>query len=139
MPGKINPVLPETLNQLYFLVSGNNQTIEKAAEASQMELGVMLPVIADRLLESIQLSAQAIKQFDKLCVARVKADVKKCREHLEKSTAYATLFTPRLGYDLVSGVVAEAIKTNRTFREVAVERKLLSNKEFESVIKRFHF
>lgn len=139
MPGKINPVLPETLNQLYFLVSGNNQTVEKAAEASQMELGVMLPVIADRLLESIQLSAQAVRQFDKLCVSRVKADAKKCREHLERSTAYATLFTPRLGYDLVSGVVAEAIKTNRTFREVAMERKLLSNKEFESVIKRFRF
>ena len=139
MPGKVNPVLPETLNQLYFLVSGNNQTIEKAAEASQMELGVMLPVIADRLLESIQLTAQAIRQFDKLCVARVKADTKKCREHLEKSTAYATMFTPRLGYDQVSEVVAEAIKTNRTFREVAMERKLLSNKEFETVIKQFRF
>lgn len=137
MPGKVNPVIPETMNQLYYLVSGNNLTIERAVEGAQMELGVMIPVIADRLLESIQLTAQVVRQFDKLCVARLKVDAKKCHEHLESSTAYATLFTPKLGYDAVSEIVKETIKTGKTFRNVVLERKLLDGKEFETITKSF--
>lgn len=137
MPGKVNPVLPETVNQLYFLVSGNNLTIEKAAEASQMELGVMLPVIADRLLESVQLTAQTIRKFDKLCVARIKADVKKCREHLESSAAFATYLTPKFGYDQVSEIVKESIRTNTPIRKLATDKKMMTDKEFNLFIRSF--
>jgi len=135
MPGKVNPVLPETLNQLYFLVSGNNLTIEKAAEAAQMQLGVMLPVIADRLLESIQLTAESVRQFDRLCVAKVKADAKKCREHLESSTAFATYLTPKFGYDEISGIVKESVRTNTTIRKLVIGKKMMTDKEFNLFIK----
>lgn len=135
MPGKVNPVLPETINQLYFLVSGNNLTIEKAAEASQMELGVMLPVIADRLLESVQLTAQTIRQFDRLCVARVKADVKKCREYLENSTAFATFLAPKYGYDAVSQMVKACVKTGSSFKAEMLQSGLMKEKDWNTFTK----
>ena len=135
MPGKINPVMPETVNQLYYLVSGNNLSIEKAVEASQMELGVMLPVIVEKLIDSIKLTTEVIEQFDKLCVRGLKADKEKCKYFLENSTAYATLFVPVLGYDLVSSIVRESISTKRTFRETVLEGKYLKESKFNKIIK----
>ncbi len=134
MPGKINPIIPEVMNQLYYLVSGNNLTIEKAVEAAQLELGVMLPVITDRLLESVTLTKESINQFDKLCVSKIKVNEKKCLEHLEKSTAYATFLVPKLGYDLVSQIVKESISYGQTLREVVLNNKYLSNKEFDKLV-----
>jgi len=137
MPGKINPVLPETVNQLYYLISGNNITIEHAAHAAQMELGVMFPTIADRLLQSLRITAEVLEQFSARCVATLKVNRKRCKELLEKSTAYATLLTPTLGYDAVSNAVKESVKTQKTLRQVLIEKKLITNEEFDVVIGRF--
>jgi len=134
MPGKINPVIPEVVNQLYYLVSGNNLIIEKAAEGAQMELGVMLPIITDKLLESIKITTETIYQFDKLCVSQIKADKEKCLFHLENSTAYATLLVPSLGYDLVSKIVDISIKSKRKLREVVINDGYLSKNEFDKII-----
>lgn len=131
MPGKVNPVLPEALSQLYYLVSGNNLTIEKACEGAQLELGVMMPVIIDRLIESLKLSAEMIEQFSKRCVAGVQANESRTREHLEKSTSYAALLNPIIGYDKAAACVKEAIRSGRTLREVVLARKLLTLKEFD--------
>jgi aspartate ammonia-lyase len=137
MPGKVNPVLPEAVNQLYFLVSGNNLTIEHAAHAAQLELGAMQPVMVDRLIESLKLMDELLAQFAKKCVAGIKADRARCREHLEKSTAYGALLSPRLGYDKVSELVKEAVKTKRTLREVVIRKKLLTQQEFAKLVKNF--
>jgi aspartate ammonia-lyase len=137
MPGKVNPVLLEAVSQLYFLVSGNNLTIEHGAEGAQLELIVMLPVMTDRLMESLKLMDELILQFAKKCVAGIKADRIRCKELLEKSTAYATLLAPKLGYDAVSQLVKEAVKGNKTIRELVLEQKLLSNKEFDAIVKTF--
>jgi aspartate ammonia-lyase len=134
MPGKINPVIPEVVNQLYYLVSGNNQTIEKAVEGAQMELGVMLPIITDKLLESIKITTETIYQLDKLCVSQIIADKERCFFHLENSTAYATLLVPKLGYDLVSKIVDISIKSKRKLREVVIEDDYLSKNEFNKII-----
>ena len=134
MPGKINPVMPETINQLYYLVSGNNLSIEHAVEGAQMELGVMFPIIVDKLIESIKLTTEVINQFDNLCVKSIKADKEKCKTHLENSTAYATLLVPILGYDLVSKIVAESIAKHKTLRDIAVGEKYLEEKEFNKII-----
>jgi aspartate ammonia-lyase len=134
MPGKVNPVMPETINQLYYLVSGNNLCIEKAIEASQMELGVMLPLIVDKLIESIKLTTEVIKQFDKLCIRRIKCDKEKCKYFLENSTAYATLFVPILGYDTVSDIVKKSILRNKTLREIIIEGKYLTEDEFKKIV-----
>lgn len=135
MPGKVNPVLPETVNQLYFWISGNNLTIEHAAHAAQFELGVMFPTIADRLIQTLRLTAQVIGQFTKICVNTIKANPRRCKELLERSTAYATMLTPKLGYDAVSEAVKETVSSGKTLREVLVARKLLTNKEFDRAVK----
>ncbi len=135
MPGKVNPVMPETVNQLYFVISGNNLSIEKAVEAAQMELGVMLPVIVEKLIDSIKLTTEVIEQFDKLCISKVKADKEKCKYFLENSTAYATLFVPHLGYDLVSSLVKKSISTKKTFREVMLEEGHLKESKFNKIVK----
>ena len=135
MPGKVNPVLPEALSQLYYLVSGNNLTIEKACEGAQLELGVMMPVITDRLIESLKLSAEMIEQFAKKCVAGILANKLRIREHLEKSTAYATLLNPIIGYDSAAACVKEAVATGKTLREVVLAKKLLTPREFDRAMR----
>lgn len=135
MPGKVNPVMPETVNQLHYLVSGNNLSIEKAVEGAQMELGVMLPIMVDRLIGSIKLTTEVINQFDKLCVRGIKVNREKCKYHLENSTAYATLFVPRLGYDAVSDIVKKSVSTNKTLRDIIVGEKYLKENEFNKIVK----
>jgi aspartate ammonia-lyase len=138
MPGKINPILPETVNQLYYLVSGNNVSIEKAAAGAQMELGVMLPVIVDKLIESIKITTDVIKQFDVLCIKKIKADKERCAQHLEKSTAYATLLVPYLGYDVVSEIVKKSIATNKTLRDIVVKENYMDETKFNNIINSFN-
>lgn len=134
MPGKVNPVLPEVINQLYFTVSGNNLSIEHCAQAAQLELGVMFPLLADRLLSSLIVSNEVITKFTFHCVSVIEVNKETCRKHLENSAAYATLLTPVLGYDAVTEVVKEAHKTGKTLREVILERKLLTESEFETKV-----
>ncbi|HSW89088.1 MAG TPA: aspartate ammonia-lyase [Candidatus Saccharimonadales bacterium] len=131
MPGKINPVLPESVNQLYFLVSGNNLTIEQATHGAQLELGVMFPILADRLLSSLKLTTEVINNFMQKCVLHIQANPEKCKEHLEKSTAYATLLTPVLGYDKTSEIVKKAIAQKKTIRQIILENNYLDQKTFD--------
>jgi len=137
MPGKNNPVMPETVNNMYYWVSGNNLSIEHAASGAQLDLAVMIPTVADKLIQSIKISAQVLEQFNKRCVSTIKANPKRCKELLEKSTAYATLLTPVLGYEKMSEVVKETVKSGKTLREIIISNKLLSNKEFDRIINSF--
>jgi len=134
MPGKVNPILPESVNQLYFLISGNNLTIEHAAHAAQLELGVMFPILADRLITSLKLTSEVINNFMQKCVLHIKANREQCLEHLERSTAYATVLTPLLGYDKVSQIVKEAIAQKKTIREIVLEKNILDKEVFDQTI-----
>ena len=134
MPGKVNPVIAETMNQTYYLVSGKNLGIHQAAEASQLELGVMLPIIADSLITILKVVDTALKLFTDRGIKNIVVNRERCLEHLEKSTAYSTLLTPRLGYDAVSKVVKESVATGRTMREIILEKKLLTEAELEKLL-----
>ena len=134
MPGKVNPVIAETMNQTYYLVSGKNLGIHQAAEASQLELGVMLPIIADSLITILKVVDTALKLFADRGIKNIVVNRERCLEHLEKSTAYSTLLTPRLGYDAVSKVVKESVATGRTMREIILEKKLLTEAELEKLL-----
>lgn len=134
MPGKVNPIMPETVNQLYYTVSGNNLTIEHAAHASFLELANMFPILADRLISSLKLSREVLEQFTKKCVVSIKANEVRCRELLEKSTAYATLLSPILGYDTVSAVVKESVKTGTSIRALILAKKLMTEQDFEKTV-----
>ncbi len=134
MPGKVNPVIAETMNQTYYIVSGKNLSIHQAAEGSHLELGIMLPVIADSLITILKLVETALRLFADRGIKNIIVNRERCLEHLEKSTAYSTLLTPRLGYDAVSKVVKESVKTGRTMREIIIEKKLLTNEELEKLL-----
>ncbi len=132
MPGKVNPVIPESVNQLYFLVSGYNLTIVKATEAAQFELNVMFPILADSLLISLQLTHEVVQNFADQCVVGIKVQKERSLAHLEKSMAYATLLTPILGYDVVDRAVKDALSQQKTLREVIVGSGLLSESDFDT-------
>ncbi len=134
MPGKVNPIIAETMNQTYYIVSGKNLSIHQAAEGSHLELGIMLPVIADSLITILKLVETALRLFADRGIKNIIVNRERCLEHLEKSTAYSTLLTPRLGYDAVSKVVKESVKTGRTMREIIIEKKLLTNEELEKLL-----
>lgn len=136
MPGKANPVFAETVNQLYYIVSGNNLTVEHAAAASQLELGVMLPVMADKLLASLKMSGEVLRIFAQKCIATLTANPRHCRDHLERSTAYATAFSPLLGYDTVSRYVHEAIETDTPFLDVLASHEHMSKSQIQAIIKK---
>jgi aspartate ammonia-lyase len=131
MPGKVNPVLLEALNQLHFFVTGNDLAIREAAQAAQLELSVMTPLIADRLLASATLIAEVVTQAARQCFSLIKADQKRCEELLERSTAYATSLSPRLGYDVVASLVSEAIARNLSFEKLLLEKKILTPAEIK--------
>ena len=136
MTGKVNPVIPEVVNKTYYLVSGYSVPVTMAARAAQFELANMLPVVADVLITSLKLAREATELFTDKCIAVVEANEANCRKHLEESTAYATLLTPRLGYDTVSEIVKESLKTAKTIRQLIVAKGLLTDKEFDTIVQK---
>ncbi|MEK7077208.1 MAG: lyase family protein [Patescibacteria group bacterium] len=131
MPGKVNPVLLEALNQLYFFVAGNDLVVRNAAHAAQLELGVMFPAMAGSLLSSLKLASEVIAKADKDCLRTLRTDRTRCRELLERSTAYATCLVPRLGYDAVAHIVSESVRTGVPIRALVIRKKLLTEREFD--------
>jgi len=99
-----------------------------------MELGVMLPIIVDSLITMLKIVDTALNIFTDRGIKMIVANKERCKELLERSTAYATLLTPRLGYDAVSKVVKESVATGKTIREVILEKKLLTNEELDKLL-----
>ncbi len=124
MPGKANPILPETVNQTYFLISGNNLTIEHAAQASQLELGIMFPILADKLVSSLKISSEVIHEFATKCVAEIAVREDRCHELLTQSTAFATLLSPKLGYEAVSALVKKSQYNGESFRKMLEDSEI---------------
>lgn len=134
MPGKINPVIPEAMNQIAYDIVGKNITILQAAQNANLELAIMFPILAHSLISLLKLASSGVFVFGLLCVSTISANQKKCKEYLEHSTAYATLLTPKLGYDVISSAVKEAIMRNVSLRTIIIEKQLLSEEEFDRLI-----
>ena len=125
MPGKINPILPELVMQVHFLVCGNDAAVTMAVERGELELNVWEAVVTRCTLDSCRLLSRSIVLFARRCVAGVKADVGHCREEAEKSTALAAMIAAVFGYEAGSRVAREALSSGRSIREVAVDMGLL--------------
>ena len=134
MPGKVNPVIPESINQIYYFITGKHTSICQASEASHLELAIMFPVIADALISELHVLITGISIFNKKCIMTLQVDKSRAQKLLEQSTAYATLFTKKLGYDAVASIVKESIQKNKTFRDVVLGKKFLSEREFDQII-----
>ncbi len=134
MPGKVNPVVVEVVNQTAFQVIGNDQTISMASEAGQFELNVMVPVLAHNLLQSLKILKNAIDVFHRYVVINMKANIEMCNEYIENSYGVITALNPHLGYEKAASIVKEAIKTNQTIIEVCEEWGLFTNGELKDIL-----
>jgi fumarate hydratase class II len=135
MPGKVNPVIPEAVIQVAAQVMGNDTTVMMGGQAGNFELNVMLPVVAYNLLQSIDLLASAADVFAIKCIDGISANADTCAGYIEKSLALATGLVPKIGYDRASAVSQKAHKSGKTIREVLLEEKILSEKEFDEWLK----
>lgn len=125
MPGKVNPVVPEVVNQVAFYVIGADVTVSMAAEAGQLQLNAMEPVMAFSILQSIKLLRSAMATLTDNCVVGIKADEARCTHHLNNSTAAATALTPVIGYEKSSKLAKEVIATGKSFPEVVASHSEL--------------
>ena len=134
MPGKVNPVIPEAVSQGAMKVIGNDVTLTLACASGNLELNPFLPLIADCLLESLDLLARSCRILRCFCVEGIEANEARCSAHVDGSTAVVTALLPALGYELACAVVQEAEKMKKTIREVVLDKGLMSQEEFENLI-----
>jgi len=134
MPGKVNPVMAEMLNMVSFQVIGNDLTIAMAAQAGQLELNVMMPVINYNLLQSLEIFRNAVRVFTERCIKGIKADRARCKELAEKSVGLATVLNPFIGYEKAAAVAKEAVATGKTIREIVLAKGILSKKEIDKIL-----
>ena len=125
MPGKVNPVIAESVLMVAAQVIGNDAAITIGGQAGVFELNVMMPVMAHNLLESIRLLASSANNFTDRCVTGIVADVERCNDMIEKSLAMCTALAPEIGYDQAAAIAKESYRTGKTVREIALEKKIL--------------
>ena len=134
MPGKVNPVIPEVVNQVCFRAIGNDLAVTLAAEAGQLQLNVMEPVIGDCILESQTMFMNAARTLRVHCVTGITANDDVCREYIERSIGVVTALNPVLGYDTTTALAKEALATGRGIVELVREKGLLSEEEIAAVL-----
>lgn len=134
MPGKVNPVMCEVINQIAFQVIGNDHTISIASEAGQLELNVMEPVLVFNLLQSLSILQNGIKVFKKYAIEGITANIDHCREMVEQSVGIITAINPHVGYEVAARVAKEAIQTNRSVREICIEKGILTEEELNVIL-----
>ncbi len=134
MPGKVNPVIPEVVNQVAYQVLGNDQVISMAAEAGQLELNVMQPVLVYNLFQSIEMMQNALTTFIDNCVVDISANRERCREMLERSVGIITAINPHVGYETAARVVKKALAEDRSVKEIILAEGILSEEELDKIL-----
>ena len=135
MPGKVNPSLAECMNMICFNIIGNDTTVSHAAQGGQFELNVMLPVMLKCMLESTDMLKNFLPIFSANLIDGITANKDKLRKNIENSPVIVTLLTPKIGYLKSAELFKESLKTGKTIRELVVSKKLLSNKEIDSLFR----
>ena len=134
MPGKVNPVLAESLTQVCAQVIGNDLTISIAGQSGNFELNVMMPVMAHNMIESVEILSNVSAVFAKDCVSGIEVNKEQCESTIEKSLAMCTSLAPVIGYDKAAAVAKKAFNENKTVREVVDENKILEKKEAARIL-----
>jgi aspartate ammonia-lyase len=134
MPGKVNPSIPEMVNQVCFQVLGNDVTVMTSADAGQLELNVMMPVIAHNIVFSMMIITNASRVLAERCVEGIDADAAQCAYWLERSPALVTALAPKIGYAEAAKLAKEAVAKNVTVRQLVQEKGLLKGKELDEVL-----
>jgi len=134
MPGKVNPVIPESVIQVSAQVMGNDMAITIGGQGGNFDLNVMLPVIAHNLLESIRILGSSAKIFAEKCINGITANEARCRAFIENSLAMCTALAPVIGYEKAAAIAREAHTTGKTVREVAMEEKVLPKAQLKELL-----
>jgi len=134
MPGKVNPVMCESVLQVAAHVIGCDATITICGQAGNFELNVMMPIMTLRLLEAITFSANVVKTFTEKCVVGIEANKERCEEMIEKSLAMVTSLAPVIGYDAAAKIAKESFTTGKTVREVARAHKVLPEEKLKKIL-----
>ena len=134
MPGKVNPVIPEVVNQIAFKVIGNDLTVTMAVEAGQLELNVFEPIIVQSLFESIEMLKNGMETLNHRCITGITANARHSREMVERSIGLVTALNPVLGYEACTVLAKEALETERGVYELVLEKKLLSREELDRLL-----
>jgi aspartate ammonia-lyase len=134
MPGKINPSIPEMVNQVCFQVIGCDTTVAIAAEHGQLELNVMMPVIAHNVLLSMQILTNAITTLTERCVSGITANQAMCEYWVERSAALATALMPQIGYAAAAEISKRSVKEGVLIRELVKREHVLPDEEVDAVL-----
>ncbi|MYL64335.1 aspartate ammonia-lyase [Bacillus hwajinpoensis] len=134
MPGKVNPVLPEVINQVAFQVIGNDNTICLASEAGQLELNVMEPVLVFNLLQSLSIMKNAFRTFTDNCLKGIEANEDRLNEYVEKSVGVLTAVNPHIGYEVAARIAREAILSGASIRELCIKYDVLTEEELNLIL-----
>jgi aspartate ammonia-lyase len=135
MPGKVNPVIPEVVNQVAFQVIGADLTITLASEGGQLQLNVFEPVIAYNLFNSINMMKNAFETLAEKCVVGITANKEHCEELVKNSIGLVTALNPTIGYENSTSVAKEALESGRSVYDIVLERKLLTKDELDELIR----
>ena len=135
MPGKVNPVIPEVVNQIAFKVIGNDITVTMAAEAGQLELNVMEPVIVQSIFESIEMLKNGMSTLRSRCIEGITANLENCRTMVENSIGLVTALNPVLGYETCTKLAKEALERNIGVYDLVIEKKLLTKEKLNELLK----
>lgn len=134
MPGKVNPVMPEMITQVAYQVMANDLAITLATQAGRLELNAFLPLVADRLLDSLAIMRRAVEQFRSGCVVGIRANSDRCRQLLDQSFELVTALVPVLGYEKATEVVLEIERSGGSATEVLLAKSLVTREELKTVI-----
>jgi aspartate ammonia-lyase len=134
MPGKVNPVIPEVVNQVAYQVIGMDVTVTLAAEAGQLQLNAMEPVIAFDLFTMLEMLKRGCRVLEERCVKGITANEDRCRELVNNSTSIVTALNTVLGYEIAAEIAKEALKYGKTIRELVLEKKLLSAEKIDEIL-----
>lgn len=135
MPGKINPVIPEVVSQVAYLIIGHDYTITMAAEAGQLELNAFEPVLFHHLFESIDTLKEAAATLTKHCITGITANKGQCEEYIEKSVGISTALCPYIGYAKSAEIAKKSLKTGVSVKELVLEEGLLKEEELKEILK----
>lgn len=135
MPGKINPVIPEVVSQVAYLIIGHDYTITMAAEAGQLELNAFEPVLFHHLFESIDTLKEAATTLTKHCITGITANKGQCEEYIEKSVGISTALCPYIGYAKSAEIAKKSLKTGISVKELVLEEGLLKEEELKEILK----
>jgi len=134
MPGKVNPAMPEMLMMVCYQVAGNDQVIAFASQAGELELNVMMPLIASNLMTSLKILENGFRTFTARCVDGITANADRCHHFAERSAALVTALNPHIGYLKAAAVAKEALSSHKSIRQIALEQKLMTEAELNQAL-----